>query len=211
MKPYHKIQTVYLRDPQTKYKTLLEGQFSLPEFEYLADNEWEFTEKIDGTNIRVIWNGDMVWFAGRTNNADIPPHLLKRLEERFYPENMAYAFGDTPVCLYGEGFGAKIQKGGENYMPSGCDFALFDVKIGEYWLKSEDVTDVASKLGIFVAPIVDFGTLYDAIELCREGFSSVFVNGSFMAEGIVARPVVPLLNRAGHRVITKIKYNDFAR
>ena len=45
---YPKIQTVYLRDPETKYRTLLEGQFALPEFEYLANNEWIFTEKIDG-------------------------------------------------------------------------------------------------------------------------------------------------------------------
>ena len=37
---YHKIQTVYKRDPMTNYKTLLDGEFSLPEFEYLANNDW---------------------------------------------------------------------------------------------------------------------------------------------------------------------------
>ena len=44
MKEYHKIQTVYLRDPATKYKTLLEGQFAKPEFDYLKDNIWIFTD-----------------------------------------------------------------------------------------------------------------------------------------------------------------------
>ena len=53
MKEYHKIQTVYLRDPETKYKTLLVGQYAKPEFAYLANNEWVFTEKVDGTNIRI--------------------------------------------------------------------------------------------------------------------------------------------------------------
>ena len=47
MNQYHKIQTVFKRDPQANYKTLLFGQYSLPEFEYLAMNEWSFTEKVD--------------------------------------------------------------------------------------------------------------------------------------------------------------------
>ena len=55
MKEYHKIYTIFKRNPKTKYKTLLEGKYSLPEFEYLKDCIWVFTEKIDGTNIRVIW------------------------------------------------------------------------------------------------------------------------------------------------------------
>lgn len=42
MKEYHKIQTVFLRNPETKFKTLIEGQFSLPEFEYLKNNLWVF-------------------------------------------------------------------------------------------------------------------------------------------------------------------------
>ena len=48
MTQYHKIQSVFKRDPNTKFKTLLEGEYSIPEFEYLKDNEWVFTEKVDG-------------------------------------------------------------------------------------------------------------------------------------------------------------------
>ncbi len=55
MNEYHKIQSIYLRDPETKHKRFLIGQWTLPEFEYLADNEWSFTEKVDGTNIRIYW------------------------------------------------------------------------------------------------------------------------------------------------------------
>ena len=48
MKEYHKIQTVYLRDPETKFRILLEGQYATPELEYLAQNKWTWTEKVDG-------------------------------------------------------------------------------------------------------------------------------------------------------------------
>jgi hypothetical protein len=44
---------------------------------------------------------------------------------------------------------------------------------------------------------------------CEEGFKSHW--GDFIAEGIVARPKVELKTRAGHRIITKLKYKDFER
>ena len=62
MNQYHKIQTVFKRNPVTNFKTLLNNYFSLPEFEYLASNQWRFDEKIDGTNIRVIFDGKEIQF-----------------------------------------------------------------------------------------------------------------------------------------------------
>ena len=44
MNEYHKIQTVFKRDMQKNGKTLLEGQWTLPEFEFLAGNTWVFTD-----------------------------------------------------------------------------------------------------------------------------------------------------------------------
>ena len=82
MREYHKIQTVYKRDPETKYKTLL-GEFSMPEFEYLADNTWEYTEKIDGTNIRVMFDGQDITFGGKTDRAQIPVRLVTNLQSIF--------------------------------------------------------------------------------------------------------------------------------
>lgn len=29
----------------------------MSEFDYLKDNTWIFTEKVDGTNIRIMWDG----------------------------------------------------------------------------------------------------------------------------------------------------------
>jgi len=208
MKEYHKIQTVFLRDPNTKFKTLLEGDFALPEFKYLANNEWVFTEKVDGTNIRVMFDGQQITFGGKTDDAQIPAFLVTRLQDVFLPqlETFKAKFADG-ACLYGEGYGAKIQKGGGNYRPD-QDFVLFDVKIGDWWLERSSVEEIASVLKLDIVPIIGTGTLYDMVEMTRRGFNSLW--GNFEAEGIVARPSVELKTRNSHRVITKLKHRDFS-
>lgn len=209
MSEYHKIHTVFKRDPATNYKTLLEGDYSLPEFEYLANNRWVFTEKVDGVNIRVYFRDGKVTFGGRTDRAQISATLLERLNERFLPqvERLSGVFNDADVCLYGEGYGAKIQKGGGNYRPD-QDFVLFDVMVGDWWLQRPDVEDVAEKLGLDVVPVVGEGTLLEMVEHAKAGIPSTW--GDFQAEGYVARPATELKTRSGHRLITKIKCRDFA-
>lgn len=208
MELYHKIQTVFKRDPETRFKTLLEGEFSIPEFEYLKDSDWTFTEKVDGTNIRVMFEGlDTVSFGGKTDRAQIPAELVNRLNHLFTADNMKSVFGaEAKVCLYGEGHGAKIQKDGGNYSDT-QDFVLFDVNCGGMWLKREDVRDIATNLGIDVVPVLGIGNLSEMVEKARGGFTSGW--GGFMAEGIVARPTIELLTRRGDRIITKIKRKDF--
>ena len=207
MKEYHKIKTVFNRDPETKFKTLLIGQYALPEFEYLKDNEWVFTEKVDGTNIRVMFDGDKITFGGKTERAQIPGTLVTKLQEMFLPglDKFMEIF-DCPVCLYGEGYGARIQKGGGNYR-NDQGFVLFDVKIGNWWLQRKDVGDVAAKLRIEIMPIIGKGNLDDLVSKVSGGFRSEW--GEFLAEGIVARPAVELWARNGDRIITKIKHKDF--
>lgn len=207
MKEYHKIQTVYKRDEGTNFKTLLEGEFSLPEFEYLSGNEWVFTEKVDGTNIRVMFDGNTITFGGKTDAAQIPAFLVTRLNELFLLQVDTFAnLFPSGVCLYGEGYGARIQKGGGNYRPN-QDFVLFDVKIGDWWLQRVDVEDIAAKLQIDIVPIIGRGSLYDMVEMTKGSFNSQW--GNFVAEGIVARPATELKTRSGDRVITKIKHKDF--
>jgi len=209
MNKYHKIQTIFKRNPEDKFKTLLEGQYSLPELEYLADNEWVFTEKIDGTNIRVMINGDNITFGGKTDNAQIPSFLVTHLNNTFMAtekRKIINAIFDCPLCLYGEGYGAKIQKGGGNYRKD-QSFVLFDIKVGNWWLKRSDVEDIARKLEIEVAPVVGCGTLKDAINLTNEGMESKW--GNFISEGLVLRPRIELFSKNGSRIITKIKHKDF--
>ena len=202
MKEYHKIQSVFKRDEQT-HKFIL-GVYSLPEFDYLADNPWVFTEKIDGTNVRVMWDGQGVSFGGRTDNAQMPPFLLSKLQEMF----PVAAFADLPsLCLYGEGYGAKIQKGGGNYISDGCSFILFDVLVDKWWLRRDDVADIAAKLGVRLVPVVGWGTIGEAVNKILDGVTSTF--GNFPAEGMVLRPACELAARNGARIITKLKHRDF--
>lgn len=212
MKEYHKIDTVFKRDPTTKHKTLLLGDWSQDAFGYLANNEWVFTEKVDGTNIRVMIApqiaGGGITFGGKTDAAQIPAFLVTKLQDRFLPqqEALSAAFPDGG-CLYGEGYGARIQKGGGNYRPD-QDFVLFDVKVGDWWLQRESIEETALNFGLDIVPIIGRGTLNEMIEMARVGFNSTW--GSFPSEGIVARPTVELKTRNGSRIITKIKHKDFA-
>ena len=216
MIPYPKIKTVFERDPKTNYKTLIWGKWAYTEFKYLQNNEWIWTEKVDGTNIRTIFYPDKAReitdafeFKGRTERAEIPIFLLERLKSIFFPlcDKMCDIF-NREVCLYGEGYGAKIQKGGGNYR-SDQGFVLFDIRIGKWWLTRRDVEDIAMKLGLEVVPIVDIGTLWEMVEKVKAGFRSMW--GDFLAEGVVAKPLVELQSRSGERIITKLKYKDFVR
>lgn len=212
MTEYHKIDSIYQRDTRGR---IIEGQYARPEFEYLADNEWVFTEKVDGTNIRLRYDAspqfrgnEHAYIAGRTDSAQLPPFLLARLIEIMRAAPFESVF-NGPVVLYGEGYGAKIQKGGGNYIPDGCDFVLFDVRVDMWWLKRDAVEDVADKLGLAVVPVLGKGTLADAVEMARMGFPSTRWPGVAVAEGLVLRPAVDLFDRRGERVITKIKHKDF--
>jgi len=209
MKEYHKIQTVFKRDPNTKHKTLLFGVYSMPEFEYLSECDWIFTEKVDGTNIRVMYQDGEITFGGRTDRARIPAQLASVLEEKFLPRKAQFMeqFPDG-VCFYGEGYGAKIQKGGGNYR-SDQSFVLFDIKVGKWWLKRQSVEEIGRDYDCEVVPIIGSGTIYDMVLKVQDGFDSRW--GNFIAEGIVARPRVELFGRNGNRIITKLKYKDFVQ
>lgn len=74
MNEYHKIETLFERDVNGT-KKLIEGKFRNEAVEFLVNNAWVFTEKIDGTNIRIHWDGHKVEFAGRTDRAQIPKPL----------------------------------------------------------------------------------------------------------------------------------------
>lgn len=210
MKEYHKIQTLFLRNMESKKKEIIEGKWSLPEFELLKDLQWVWTEKIDGTNIRILFDGSSVQFGGKTDNAQIPAKLVTHLRETFTAEKLQSVFGSEPtqVCLYGEGFGAGIQSGG-NYRPD-QHFILFDVKVATFWLERHNVEDVANKLEIPIVPIVGTGTLQEALAFAKTGYASTIAqNKSYVAEGLVLKPQVELFNRKGERIISKIKFKDF--
>jgi hypothetical protein len=212
MEEYPKIETLFVRDEKTG--KVLTDRWRLPEFEYLAGLKWRWTEKIDGTNIRIGWgacgepiDGPLVRIGGRTDRAQIPATLVARLQQLFTVEKMEAAFPEHGVTLYGEGYGSGIQKGG-GYKPDGVDFILFDIRVGEWWLKREDVEDIAAKLEIGVVPVWAEGALFEAVEAVRAPIPSRI--GQAWAEGFVVRPMVDIRMRNGQRIIGKIKTRDFS-
>lgn len=193
---------------------LIEGDWSEPEFQYLKDNIWCGTEKIDGTNTRIQFTGDSVAYKGKTDEAQYFPGMLERLKEILPLEKLQSVFTNqegetTEICLYGETYGKGIQSVGRQYKSS-VDFILFDIKIGKWWLRRVTVEEIAKELNIPVVPIVFIGTLEQAIKKVKEGYASrVAEQDNVRAEGMIMFPEVQLFNRKGERIITKLKYKDF--
>lgn len=208
MREYPKIETIFSRDTEGT-KKLIFGTYQNETVKYLRFNDWQFTEKIDGTNISVEWDGHAVSFHGRTERAQIPKHLLEYLEKTFLTteaeELFEQTYGDKNVILYGEGYGAKIQNGG-NYR-SDVSFILFDVLIGDNWQEREWVEKTAKMFGIDVVPVVFVGSLEEGVDYVMEHHPSTI--GTAMMEGIVGRPMVEMRDRLGKRIIVKIKWEDF--
>ena len=215
MQRYHKIETIYERDMNGS-KKLIEGQWRNETIEFCKDLDWVWSEKVDGANTIVFWNGHNVEFGGRTERANIPAPLVNRLNEIFGGEQNAQLFeqmfGEREVTLYGEGYGNKIQAAGKFYNPNGVDFILFDVVIGGNFQQRENIEGIAKAFGIKVVPIVGHGTLEQAVEYIRAKPLSKLGHpdmDDFEMEGVVCRPKIELKDRAGNRLIVKIKTHDF--
>ena len=219
MQTYHKIQSIFYRDPDKNYKTFIEGKFSDPAFDILQNVPWEFTEKVDGTNIRIGWDGNGVKFGGRTDRAQFPGQLWLYLQDYFTDNLLSGVFqGAGSITLIGEGFGGKIQKMSKVY---GVEqrFILFDVFVEPnedhpmgIWLERCNVQDIAHSLGIPFAPIIFTAPLMQGYKKLKEqpDYSSLVSETGAPLEGFVARPQTELRNRFGSRIITKIKGKDFA-
>ena len=187
MRTYEKIETLYQRDIEGT-KKLIPGVFRNPTVADLKDNPWVWTEKVDGTNIRVCWDGHTVTFGGRTDNASIPAPLINRLNELFGGEQNAQLFeqifGDMPVILFGEGYGNKIQAAGKAYKPDGVDFIMFDLLVGNNYQPRESVERCAESFGVGVVPIVGEGTLEEAVAFVKGNPRSKI--GDIDMEGVVS-------------------------
>ena len=245
---YQKINTIFMRDAKNVIMPF--EPFVEPEFEYLRSLKWRGEEKIDGTNMRIEVKKCQVWddpvegsrvegvsfsvrFAGKTDNAQIPPKLLAHMEAKYPKEKVLASLGlkeFIPVeewetehnwlsydqipdlyTIYGEGYGLGIQKGG-NYIKNGNEFIVFDVKVNDIYLKTDARDEIATKLGAPIVPFIGYFTLDEAIDFVRKGFKSTIAeNPDYMAEGLVLRTDLGLRNRMGKRLIVKVKYEDFQK
>ena len=212
---YPKIETLFDRDAKT-FK-VLPDRLRCPEFALVS--RWLVTEKIDGTNIRVHLRPDgTLGYGGRTDAAQLPAPLVAWLLDHLAHPIVVGAFdAGTEAILFGEGYGAGIQKGGL-YRP-GPGFRLFDILViiaseDRWWLNWESVEDVARKLSIPTVPVLARGiSVEEAINFVRAASAAAKEDGGSggQQEGIVARTEPLLMLRDGRRrLMWKLKGKDFA-
>lgn len=227
---YKSIETVFVRNPITH--TLELGN---PRTEAASlINAWSVTEKVDGMNIRAIFylttddapnkpnpTGALVLeVKGRTDNAILPPGVREAVERQFSEEGrgiirMAWAkeleAGHT-VTFYGEAFGEGIQK--NPLRLAGKRFRVFDILVADRkWLSDSDVRSLAQGIGFATVPLVGLINRVPRNEAelneCINGGLSSIATEPVRPEGIVARPLIPLFDTYGNRIIWKLTYREF--
>ncbi len=204
---YPKIYSPFKRSTLGPDKNrLLEGVWSDSAFATLQNATWRWTEKLDGTSVRIHWDGVRRYFGGRTDRAAMPQDLKAWVDENMPEELFEQMFQDKAVTLYGEGIGAGTQKGGGNYS-STKKFVLFDVLIDGVWRTGDTITEVAEAFGIEQAKEISRGPVQNAIDTVSLGLHSAY--GSFLSEGLVGVPVDGFLNYRGGRIMMKVKTEDF--
>lgn len=207
---YLKIPNIFKRDNISG--KLIDGCYSTPELNYLSNCEFVCTEKIDGTNIRIIWDGYDISFKGRKEKSVIPQHLLDYLENTFNTDTMEELFeelfGNKFVIIFGEGYGHKIQSVGDLYR-NDCSFIAFDIMIGkDRYLDREALVGICKKLNVPVVPIVMVDNLQNIVEYIKS-FPDSLISDRLTMEGVVAKPTRDIVNLNGDRIICKIKCCDF--
>lgn len=218
---YPKINSVFKRHTEGPSKgRFIMGDFAQREFETLLHVKWRWSEKIDGTNIRIIYEpNNQLGFAfspritiqGRTDRSQLHPDLVHAIQDMVDIRKWAETFADQPAVVYGEGYGAGIQGVGHLYRPD-KSFIGFDVRVGQTWLDHDDAFGVMQSLGLNTVRSPWTETLAEALNIFGLGKTETWFPSAFNPEafeGIVGRPVGGLLDRHGHRIQTKLKVVDF--
>jgi len=205
---YPKLDTLWMRRETRPKGLIVPGEYANPVFPNIRN--WRVTEKVDGTNVRVIYrqqptHGEPirdVVITGRTDDAQMPVPLLNYLKDTFTDELMLDNFGRGDrlpymVMLCGEGYGNKINKAGKRYRDD-VSFILFDVYIDGWWLTMPNVRDVAGKLGVDVVPDLGMMTIDEIVEFVQgEPVSRIsgIADPTLSMEGIVAEAEPMLYTR----------------
>lgn len=197
----------------------IRGEYSETAFGNIR--KWHVEEKIDGMNIRIIYQRkpqnaqegpwEALQFKGRTDAAQIPPDLLKALKRAFPCEKLESAFseGDPAyVVLFGEGYGPKIQSGG--YYAKEPGFVLFDIFCGGWWLERSAVTQIGATLQTDTAPSIGIMEEGEIVEYVKGRPASKFAKViPHHSEGVVCRAHPLVLFRNGQPLMWKLKVKDF--
>lgn len=195
--------------------------FTRPEFESIS--RWHVSEKIDGMNVRILYEPDQpLRFKGRTDAAIMPPHLLAWLEAHLTPATVAGSFGPTACVIFGEGYGGKIQSGGRyNPTPKFRIFDIFSNGLTGGWMRPDEVAYIARAWDIQIAPsfgVLPTSDIVEMVQRAARGKATEFAitagedgSGQDPFEGVVAVSSPTLYDRWGARIKWKLKCRDLVR
>lgn len=205
---YPKINSLFKRN---KDQTFIMGDYSCPEFDLIK--RWRVEEKIDGTNVRIIYNpqaeGEKITILGRSKDSGMPTFLVEFLKNHFTLERLSAVFDAKYICiLYGEGYGHRIQSAGPQYRKD-VSFMLFDIVVGSFWLTRETVQEKAALLEVPTPPELGIMTETEILNLIHSQPLSKCSIKQQISEGIIARPEPLLMFRNGRPIMWKLKVRDF--
>ena len=118
---------------------------------------------------------------------------------------------ESPIYIYGELYGPGVQKGG--HYGDTLRFAAFDICQQGWFVPVGMLTEMCNNLGLDMVPYIGRMTITEAEDMVSRGFKTMVwepKDPDYIEEGIVARPVVPVKDARGKRMIVKIKYKDYA-
>lgn len=162
----------------------------------------KFTPKINDKN-------QIQYYEYLNNGNSITYIPLEKLE---CCSKYAVEVEEQPIYIYGEFCGKKIQAAGGNYDKEGNRFYVFDICQQGWYIPIDMLVEYCNKLGLEIVPYLGQMTIPEAEEMVKNGFKTKVSNASdpdFIEEGIVARPVVPIKDPRGKRIIVKIKHSDY--
>ena len=234
-------------------KKMITGSWAMRAMETFKHSylKWVVTEKVDGTNVRVIYHDqERIEFRGRTNRAELHKDLLahligtfcagdeskdqvvferrdrnsiyERVETTLYVPNQKVVDAIEPhTILFGEGFGAGIQKGGGYSRTKkfvGFDIWKMTQDNGGFWYEYDCFKPMFEGLGVPVVHnynYMNYGLSLDHIEKAvgDKGYISELAEDKRQPiEGVVLRPRRNLYygdDKFGSRVMVKIKTRDY--
>jgi hypothetical protein len=214
-KEYPKINNLYKREHDGPEKgRIIYGEYTEPEFESI--DRYLYTEKIDGTNVRIIMNYNCLFeteitILGKTERSVFTPESLEYLKSMFSVEKLLEIF-DAKTTIFGELFGKGIQEPqGSKYNPDGYSFMIFDILMEDnenvWWLEFNNVQDIAKKIGVETVPLIGIGNKEEIFDFVKNEYKSRISEQSI--EGIVATSFPMMYYRKERKPIRfKLKVKD---
>ena len=204
---YPKIHNIFKFDANTKDFT---RTYFDEEVEYLKDLPWYGTEKYDGMNIRVFYDGYDISFYGRSDKSELPKEVNDLLHSCFDKTTTIFEenFGDSEVILFLECYGGKIKASKKRNWYNSTEETLvgLDVMIDGKFLNRTKISEIFDLFSIPSIELIKFESLVQAIDYVEN--KSNRIEGEAYFEGLVLTPIYPLYIK-GSRIIVKVKCSLF--